>query len=64
MSEAEQTAHILLQVVEGLSRFISWAMPEAQQMSAAILDRFREQLEPAENFWIARLKLMVYRQES
>ena len=62
--EAEQTAHILLQVgEEGLRRFNSWAIPEAQQTSAAILDRFREQLEPAENFPIARLKLTAYRQE-
>ena len=62
--EAEQTAHILLQVgEEGLRRFNSWAMPEAQQTPAAILDRFREQLEPAENFPIARLKVMAYRQE-
>ena len=62
--EAEQTAHILLQVgAEGLRRFNSWAMPEAQQTPAAILDRFGTQLEPAENFRTARLKLMAYRQE-
>ena len=40
--EAEQTAHILLQVgEEGFRRFNSWAMPEAQQTPTAILDRFR-----------------------
>ena len=38
----------------------SWAVHGAQQTPAAILDRFREQLEPAENFPIARLKLMAY----
>ena len=38
-------------------------MTEAdEQTPAAILKRFREQLEPAENFRIARLKLMAYRQ--
>ena len=37
--------------------------PEVQQTPAAILDRFREQLELAENFRTARLKLMAYRQE-
>ena len=60
--EAEHTTHILLQVgEEGLRRFNSWAMPKAQQTPAAILNRFREQLEPAENFRIAMLKLMEYR---
>ena len=58
--KAEQTAHILLQVgEEGLRHFNSWAMSEAQQTPAAILDRFREQLEPAENFQIDQLMLMA-----
>ena len=44
--EAEQTAHILLQVgEEGLRHFISWALSEKQQMPVTILDRFKEQLE-------------------
>ena len=62
--EAEQTAHILLVRVgkEGLGRFSSWALPEEQQTPATILGRFKEQPEPAENFRIAQLKLMAYRQ--
>ena len=59
--EAEQTAHILLQVgEEGLRHFNSWALSEEQQTPATILGRFKEQ--PVENFRIAQLKLMAYRQ--
>ncbi|KAK7108980.1 hypothetical protein V1264_013102 [Littorina saxatilis] len=61
---AEQTTHILLQVgEEGLRRYNSWTLTDDdEQTPAAILKRFREQLEPSENFRVARLKLMAFRQ--
>ena len=59
--EAEQTAHISLQVgEERLRHFNLWALPEEQQSPATILGKFKEQLEPAENFRTAGLKLMAY----
>ena len=44
---------------DGLQYFSSWALPETQETPAAILGKFREQLEHAENFQTAQLKLMA-----
>lgn len=61
----DQPSHILLQVgEEGLRRFNSWTLTADEQADpAVILQRFREQLEPAENFRVSRLRLMGYRQQ-
>ncbi|WP_293726087.1 hypothetical protein, partial [Thiolapillus sp.] len=48
--EADQVSHILLQVgEEGLRRFNSWTLTEEEEADPAIiLQKFKEQLEPAE----------------
>ena len=62
--EADQVSHILLQVgEEGLRRFNSWTLTEEEEADPAIvLQKLKEQLEPAENFRVSRLRFMGYRQ--
>ena len=56
--EADQVPHILPQVgEEGLRRFNSWTLTEEEEADPAIiLQKFKEQLEPAENFRVSRLR--------
>ena len=60
--EADQVSLILLQVgEEGLRRFNSWTLTEEEEADPAIiLQKSKEQLEPAENFRVSRLRLMGY----
>ena len=62
--EADQVSLILLQVgEEGLRRFNSWTLTEEEEADPAIiLQKSKEQLEPAENFRVSRLRLMGYSQ--
>ena len=62
--EADRVSHILLQVrEEGLRRFNSWTLTEEEKaVTAVILQKFGEQLEPAQNLRVSRLRLMGYRQ--
>jgi len=60
----DKAAHILLQVgEEGLRRYNSWQLSEADRSDPAVIfAKFKEQLEPADNFRVSRLKLMRFRQ--
>ena len=62
--EVDQVSHILLQVgKEGLRRFNSWTLTEEEEADpATILQLFKEQLEPVENFCVSWLRHMDYRQ--
>ena len=55
---ADQVFNILLQVgEEGLRRYNSWTLTEEEQADPAVIFRqFKDQLEPAENFRVSRLR--------
>ena len=59
-----QVSHILQQAgEEGLRSFNSWTLTEEEEADPAIiLQKSTEQLEPAENFPVSRLRIMGYRQ--
>ena len=56
--EADQVSHTLLEVgEEALRRFNSWTLTEEEEADPAIiLQKFKEQLEPAEIFRVSRLR--------
>ena len=60
----KQVSHILLMTgQEGLKRFNSWGLSDDNAKNPAIIwKKFEEQLDPPENFRIARLVLQKYRQ--
>ena len=62
--DAQKVATLLLAVgEEGLQQYNSWNLnQEDQQKPDVIFKRFLEQLEPPENYRIARLKLSKYQQ--
>ena len=62
VGEADQVSHILQQAgEEGLRSFNSWTLTEEEEADPAIiLQKFKEQLEPAENFRVSWLRLMGY----
>lgn len=62
---ADKVAHVLLQIgEEGLKRFNAMTLSEDEKKDhAIILTKLKEQLEPAENFRVSRLRLMGYRQK-
>ena len=64
VGEADQVSHILQQAgEEGLRSFNSWTLTEEEEADPAIiLQKSTEQLEPAENFPVSRLRIMGYRQ--
>ena len=67
VTQAEhKVAHILLQIgEEGLRRYNSLTLSEEDKKNpATILQKIEEQLKPAENFRVSRLRLMGLRQTS
>ena len=50
---------------EGLRRYNSWPLPEADKQKADVVFKtFLEGLEPAENFRVCRMKLMKFTQKA
>ena len=66
IKKEDQVPYILLQVGdEGLRRYNAWSLSEDEVKDPKVVfDKFKEQLEPTENFRVCRLKLMYYRQKT
>lgn len=64
-SDDDKVPILLLAVQEeGLKRYNSWSLTTTEESDISVLfNKFLEQLEPAENFRISRLKLSKYKQQ-
>jgi len=61
-----QVTNILMKVGDiGLKRYNSWTLTEEEKRSPEfIFNKFLQQLEPKDNIWVNRLKLISYRQKN